>query len=243
MANLEYIVANKLTTDANAARASTRKTVLWFGALLTVVLFFVSAALGFIAGIATTIAFFSIQADSVKTSGAEGEDQVLSLLKGLPDGFTIFNQIDLPNEKSRTGVNEADLVVCGPSAIFVIEVKHNNGTITCNEASPQWSIKKVGRGGTEYGKEMRNPIAQTKNLIWLLGEYLKKTHSKPWIQGLVVFSNSAATVEVHGTPSMPILRGHELLPYLTSFKKEAHRDVAHRAIEQIAKLRATTPAS
>lgn len=84
---------------------------------------------------------------------------------------------------------------------------------------------------------MRNPIAQTKQLVWLLSEYLKKTNSKPWIQGVVVFTNPDATLEFDGQTSMPVLRGSELNEFLLSFQGNSRPEVLARAREQLIILR------
>jgi hypothetical protein len=57
--------------------------------------------------------------------GAIGEERVLSLLSRLPAGYSVFNQIKLPAEKSSTGYREADYKVVGPNGCFIIENKCN----------------------------------------------------------------------------------------------------------------------
>ena len=104
------------------------------------------------------VAVFRIS--TIKLAGAEGEERTLRQLKTLPSAYTLFNQLDIPSAPSRTGAMEADLVVVGPNGVFVIEVKHNNGTIFGDNASPQWPVAKVGPRGGAYQSAMRNPIRQ-----------------------------------------------------------------------------------
>jgi hypothetical protein len=66
------------------------------------------------------------QGSAVMLAGAEGEDRVLAALSGLPAEYTLFNQIRLPNERSRTGFREADFVVVGNNGVFIIENKCNH---------------------------------------------------------------------------------------------------------------------
>lgn len=103
---------------------------------------------------------------------------MIERLSQLPDTFTVYNQVYIPNVKSRTGFNEADVIVVGPNAVFVIEVKHNSGSITGADSDREWQIKKASRGGIVYGKTMRNPISQVKRLVWLLAGELKAKHSR-----------------------------------------------------------------
>jgi len=62
----------------------------------------------------------------VKLAGAAGEDRALAALSGLPAEYTLFNQIRLPDERSRTGFREADFVVVGNNGVFIIENKCNH---------------------------------------------------------------------------------------------------------------------
>jgi Nuclease-related domain len=239
MAKTQYVVANKLHQEAAAAgRRNVPIALVLFGLALAAYFVFnrnVVVPLGLV-GVAVFLLARSTP-DQVLTAGAQGEDHAVSILTQLPESYTLFNQVNIPNPRSSTGVNEADLIVCGPSAVFVIEVKNNNGTIVCDEQSPQWKVSKVGRRGGEYDKEMRNPIAQTKNLVWLLSEHLKKTNSKPWVQGVVVFTNPAAVLQIEGTPSVPVLRAADLQHFVESFQGNSRPDVLARAVTELAKLR------
>ena len=236
MARTHFVVANKLLEKA-AAPKRTRQIALLVGVPLTLVSLFVNGWIAVAIAFITVLIFTFSSSNRVIAAGAEGEEQAMHVLRGLPDTFTIFNQLDIPNARSSTGVNEADFVVCGPNAVFVIEVKHNNGAVVCDEQAQQWQVSKIGRGGTAYEKQMRNPIAQTKNLVWLLGEHLKKANAKTWIQGIVLFTNPTVNLTVLGTPSVPILRPDELLQYMQSFQKDARPDVLVRAAGVIEALR------
>ena len=171
-------------------------------------------------------------------AGDVGEDMALDGLKKLPDSFTIDNQVDIPNEKSRTGFNEADLIVVGPSAIFVVEVKHNNGHITGSDSDKEWGVRKVGRGGTAYSKTMRSPVSQVKKLVWLLSEDLKKNHSRAWVQGVVLFSNRDAEVSVTNSSNVPVLRNQDIVDYIQSYKAKSTISNIGKVTNNIAKLKA-----
>lgn len=238
MANMDYVTENKLTLEANQQKRSARKGVLIFGILLALAALYIHVIASFFVLLATLASFRQQNGSHILRAGAVGEDYALSLLSKLPDTFTIYNQVDIPNPQSRTGVNEADIIVVGQNAVFVIEVKHNNGTITGSETDNEWQIRKVGRGGTAYGKTMRNPIVQVKKLVWLLSEDLKAKHSKAWVQGVVLFSHPEVQLAMPSSASVPVLRAHELLPFIQGYQGKAKMADPARITQGIARLKA-----
>lgn len=238
MANMSYVTSNRLTTESNLIKSRKRKFVIFAGIPSVVAAFIYSTPLGWIALSVTVLVFISQKGSDVILSGAHGENLTLDLLKQLPDSFTVFNQVDIPSEKSRTGVVEADLVVVGPNAIFVIEVKHNNGEIVCDESNNQWTVTKTGRGGSQYGKEMRNPVKQVKNQVWLLREYLKSMRAKPWIQPIVLFSHPEVSLCRADAHSVPVLTASELVDYIESFQPMSPRPVQPIAVQALEALKA-----
>lgn len=237
MANLSYVTSNRLSEESNLIKSRKRKNVIFVGVPSVVAAFIYSSPLGWVVLSIAVLIFISQKGDDVIVSGAHGENIALDLLKQLPDSFTIFNQVDIPSEKSRTGVVEADLIVVGPNAIFVIEVKHNNGEIVCDESNNQWSVTKTGRGGSQYGKEMRNPVKQVKNQVWLLREYLKSMRAKPWIQPVVLFSHPEVSLCRADAHSVPVLTASELVDYIESFQPMSPRPVQPASIQALAALK------
>ena len=221
MANMENLTKNKLTIEADYKQRSNRKYIFIFGVIVALATSFINIYLGLFSIFVTLVLWASQNGDEALRSGAVGEDNTISLLSRLPDTFTIYNQVDIPNSKSKTGFNEADVIVVGPEAVFVIEVKHNNGAIIGSEAEKEWSVNKVGRGGKPYSKMMRNPISQVKKLVWLLAEDMKKKKSKAWIQGVALFSNDKADVSIYQPTSIPVLRNGDLIRYLQSYKAKS----------------------
>ena len=104
----------------------------------------------------------------VMLSGAAGEEKALEVLLRLPEEFTIFNQIQLPDDRSSTGYREADFIVVGPNGIHIVENKDFLGVIVGDDYSPTWEIHKVGRRGTKYATSGRNPIRQVQVYVSLL---------------------------------------------------------------------------
>lgn len=237
MANLSYITENKLTIESNEEKQSSRKFVAIFGCTLAVGALFIHYYLSGLILFLTLIIYLLQNGNEILDAGAAGEDISLYALKGLPDTYTIYNQVDIPNSKSRTGFNEADLIVVGPNAVFVIEVKHNNGSITGSDTDRDWEVLKVGRGGTEYSKTMRNPISQVKKLVWLLSENLKSKKSKAWIQGVVLFSNNNAELTIKNDSNVRVVRDIDIVDYIKSYKSKSNISNIGKITQDIAQLK------
>jgi hypothetical protein len=245
MAITQFLTANVLLKRAKAPNARYQFIVLCVGTLLSITCFVLTdvwyGLIGLVlTGLLSTLVPIDTDASAKYLAGAAGEEYALSLLKQLPDSFTVFNQIHLPNRRSSIGSNEADLIVCGPNAIFVIEVKHNNGSIVCDEQHTQWKISKIGRKGTGYTTQMRNPISQVKLLSWLLSEYLKKNDVKPWVQGLVLFTHPKVNLKnLNRATSLPVIQPHQLLNYIQSFQAKINLKplTLSHAVNAIAYLR------
>ncbi|WP_019612124.1 nuclease-related domain-containing protein [Thioalkalivibrio sp. AKL7] len=237
MANTRYVTANRLTEESKAIQAKGRNLVLILGLPVAVAAFFIHPLVGLVALAGVAALYGSIGGSAVIEAGARGEDAALDWLSKLPDSFAIFNQVDLPSEQSRTGMVETDLVVTGPEAVFVIEVKHNNGAINCDESRPQWTVSKTGRRGNRYGKEMRNPIRQVKKQVWLLSEYLKSRKAKRWIQPIVLFTHPDVSLGRSSDLSVPVLTGPEVVEYIRNFKPERPRPVKENTVQAIATLK------
>ena len=170
----------------------------------------------------------------------QGRDIALRLLQNCPDYYTLINQLDSPNARSRSGHTEADLIVAGPDRLFVIEVKHNHGCIDCDENRLEWQISNTGRKGIAYDKSMRNPVAQVKQQVWLLADYLKLRRTRTWIQPIVLFTHPAAeliTMKHPGAPAKP----DQLLAYLLSYQPINPRPVSAQVISALVALKQGEP--
>lgn len=238
MANMEYVTENKLTKEADQQKSLNQNTILIMGGVIAIIALFIHFYATIFVALATLVMWASQNGSEIIRAGAAGEDIAVEILQQLPDSYTIYNQVDIPNEKSKTGFNEADLIVVGPNSIFVIEVKHNNGSIVGTDGDREWTVNKVGRGGGEYSKSMRNPISQVKKAVWLLSEDMKKKKSRAWIQGVVLFSNDAVEITISGTSNIPVLRNDEIVEYILSYQSKSNISSLDKAAKDIAKLKA-----
>ena len=121
-------------------------------------------------------------------AGAAGEDHALAQLSRLPDEYTVFNQICLPDSRSRTGFREADFVVVGPNGVFIIENKDYRGRVEGDWNSAHWEVHKISRCGTPYMKSCRNPVRQVQVYVSLLAAIFSGRDIKAWITPMVSLS-------------------------------------------------------
>lgn len=102
--------------------------------------------------LALFIGIIVIGINRAKIKGKLGEKKVTSILNGLSDEYTIFNNVYL-NENGRD--NQIDHVVLSPYGIFVIETKNYKGWIYGGENAQYWTQNIYGR---KY--QLYNPILQ-----------------------------------------------------------------------------------
>ena len=126
----------------------------------------------------------------IEMAGAEGEDRALAVLSGLPEEYTLFNQIQLPDGRSSTDFREADFVVVGPNGVFIIENKSYRGWIKGDGNSAEWELHKTGRRGTKYTKPCRNPVPQVQVYVSLLRAMFAGRGIRAWITPLVSLSEN-----------------------------------------------------
>lgn len=232
MANLSYVTPNRLTQEANHAR----KLVALIGLPVTAVLSFMSPSLSWWFVLFFLIVVFN--AGSIKRAGAKGEDKALSQLKSLPDSYTIFNQVEVPNSKSKTGVTELDFVVVGPNGLFVVEVKNNKGTIKGSEPDAKWVAHKVGQKGSPYKAPLGNPIKQVKRQVWALSNYTKAEGHRAWIESVVFFANHSSKLKLKGDMSVPVLHKTGLAEHIQGYQARRPVQNINEVSQSIGKLTA-----
>jgi len=155
--------------------------------------------------------------DAILRHGATGELAVLETLKDLDNEYVILNQVLLPDSRTSTGYREIDYVVCGPNGIWVLEAKSYKGHLTGNEYDNMWTLHKVGRCGTAYTSECRNPAKQVKTYIHLLSEALKAKGERAWLNGIVVLARDNDLSDIN-VQSCGIVQVSDLVGYLRRFE-------------------------
>jgi len=242
MANTQYVTANRLTIEADeehreAQRKWLIKKLLW-GIPVSFVLFIMFPEAWFVwlffLGIFMSIPCGESDSVSKKRSGAKGEDMALALLLSLPDSYTIFNQVNVPNKNSITGNTEVDLIVVGPNGVFVIEVKNKQGDMEGSEMANNWT---VGR----YSETMGNPIKQLNRQIGTLRKFTSEQGYQPWFNRIVFLSNTNSSINLIGDFSVPVLHFAGLAEHILNHKpKYAPRNL-DKITQDLVAIKQLTP--
>lgn len=175
--------------------------------------------------------------DRIKESGAKGEDEALKALSALPDSYTIFNQIYIPNERGKNGRTELDLVVVGPNGIFVVEVKNIRGEVEGSRQDWKWIVHKVGRQGSNYTSEISNPVKQLGRQIGALKPLVRRKEDSPWVQGIAFFPNPDHSVKLRDDPGIPVLTNMEdLIKYIQEFNPKYKPRNPGRIVQDLARI-------
>jgi hypothetical protein len=176
------------------------------------------------------------QGSAVMLAGASGEDRVLAALSALPAEYTLFNQIRLPDERSRTGFREADFVVVGNNGVFIIESKDYRGEIQGDATAPNWELHKIGIGGTPYTKACRNPVRQVQVYVALLSRLFAMRGIKVRITPLVSLSQNNSLAGI-SSPRVPVMGVDELCGKILAHKGTLSDENRERVIGLLEELR------
>lgn len=136
--------------------------------------------------------------------GVQGERNALRIMRLLPSEYHIFPGLRINDE---TGSSEMDLVILGPTGIFVAETKNYKGKLIGDWSDHDLYQKrvKVSRRGLlrrKYCREVGeakvkyNPLKQVGTHVYRLSRYLKKEGVDCWIQGCVWFVNPSLEILV-----------------------------------------------
>jgi hypothetical protein len=149
-------------------------------------------------------------------AGREGERVAREALTNLPTLFRAYANVEIPNPRNRAGHNEADIVIAGPNALFVLEVKHHRGTVFGGEHDPRWRVTHPECGVTSAAEPTRNAVAQVKKLVWLMRDVFEAHGHRAWIQGIVVFSHPSVELCIDRM-NTPCLRLDALVPFIRAY--------------------------
>jgi hypothetical protein len=183
---------NNITASIRKYRRRVTKWIFWVG-LPTVTAASVMCPDGIWVWVLAWLVCFQLArrtGSSIMLAGAAGEERALSVLSGLPEEYTLFNQIQLPDGRSSTGFREADFVVVGPNGVFIIENKSYRGWIKGDGNSAEWELHKTGRRGTKYTQPCRNPVPQVRVYVSLLRAMFAGRGIRAWITPLVSLSEN-----------------------------------------------------
>lgn len=173
-----------------------------------------------VAAVAVLAGFFasitgssSVPADQM--SGAEGEEKVLRALQSLPEQFTIFNQLEIPDPSLPNGRRELDFLIVAPSGLYIVEVKNTGGLIYVRPTESRWPIAhKAGCGGRPGWNALSNPIIQVQAQAAALDRWLLTNGQIAPIHPLLCFARSDVGLQDRDSAPVPVLTLPELIDHL-----------------------------
>lgn len=135
---------------------------------------------------------------SIYRAGLSGERATAQIVRSLPDAYFAVQNLKVTYDGKTS---ELDLVVVGPTGVYVIETKNLKGMVSGDYGTQQWCLNKVGRGGTPYSKTFYSPVKQVGTHVYRLVNFLRDQGVHVNIQGLVYFANPETTVHLTGSPA------------------------------------------
>lgn len=129
----------------------------------------------------------------VLQAGMDGEAETSSYIRALPDTYVGIQNLTVSYQGKSS---EIDMLVVGPTGVFVIETKNITGHIYGSAHDTDWSRTKISRGGKEYSKSFYNPIKQVNTHVFRCARYLKENGHPVYIHAIVYFSNENTHVSI-----------------------------------------------
>lgn len=177
-----------------------------------------------LAAISIVVARYFKKYADIARAGRDGEKEGISALESLPDAYRIFTNVDAGGYLIST-------VVVGPTGVFIILVKHQNGTIVPSQDS-DWKQMKTGRGGGQYTVSMRNPLRQLKGEIYHLKNYLQHDYGiRIWLDGMVYFSNPDCDVKGGGSVQHYSQFAEEIRSFIVDYP--ARQQLSPKSVEKL----------
>lgn len=177
---------------------------------------------------------------AVLNAGVMGENATRRLIRHLPGGFYAVSNVKIEHEGSKS---ELDLVVVGPTGIFVIETKNYSGNILGHTADNAWRRIKKGEQGNSLSTTFYSPVKQVSTHTYRLSKFLKENKFYVWVQGMVYFSDTNASIRLKGDlKKIPVfiaehnksINRNKLLKYIKTFSKQ--KRLSAKTVDKIVRL-------
>lgn len=185
--------------------------------------FSLSAQFGlFVAAVSAGVLFFlwlpgGSSVDPGALAGVEGEVNALERLKRLPDEFTLFNRVKLPDGQLPNGWRELDFVVVGPTGLWVVEVKNTPGHVYVQPGERHWPLARRGCCGSQPNwNAVQNPIPQARAQVESLKRWLLQNGiaSKP--KPVICLAHAEVAVDNADASPVPVLVRDQLAEWISS---------------------------
>ena len=196
------------------------------------VVLFASVTGGMIAIIIFTVTF---RRSNSLSAGIAGENKAYRVLSELDDSYYVFRNLIVEYEDKKS---EIDIVVIGPTGVFVVETKNIKGRISGDYSNKTWLQRKNHREKAGFSREFYNPIKQVSTHTYRLAKYFRNYGFYVDIRSIVYFSNSETRLYVtNRKENIPIFsEGQNGSDKLISYIKNSARIFNNTTVTRIALL-------
>lgn len=185
-----------------AAAAISLELAVFAGAIGTAVVFFLSISGG-------------SSVDPGALSGVEGERAVLKRLEALPDDFSVFNRVQVPDPRLVSGRRELDFIVAGPAGVFVVEVKNTPGLVYVSPEERHWPLaRRAGCGSRPCWNSIDNPVIQASAQADALRRWLLEQGIAVQPRPVVCMAHPEVGIDNASASQVPVLTADSLTPFL-----------------------------
>lgn len=116
-------------------------------------------------------------------AGIEGEEKALRLMELLPGSYHVYTNLIIPYNGKES---ETDMIVAGPTGVYIVEVKGHKGTISGDWSDENLRQEKEDRSRTV--KTFYNPLKQVGTHVYRLSNAFRQQKiTCGWIEGCVLF--------------------------------------------------------
>lgn len=224
MANTQFISSFNYNLIKN--RILKRKLLIWLS--LVSLSFFISLVTSniifglFILILSTFFIneFYLKQISYAFKSGYLGEKCGFKILKKLPKNFTIFNQIEIPNEYGSFKEFETDFIILGTNCLFIIESKNYHGKIYCENEKEDW-LKKLynSKGQLKKSEVVKSPFKQVENQKRVLIQFLRQFNVTLKVYTLIFLNMDRKNYFLPKSCSIPVFNNKSINDFIKKIDK------------------------
>jgi hypothetical protein len=149
------------------------------------------------------------------------DQQLADELKGATNKYAFYNYIQLPREEKLPTPPLIDHLIQAPEGFVVVQMQPEFGTLTY--ARKRWNrrvgiIERLGLIGSpplgDPGRAVETRIFAFKR--WLASQGIENV----LVEGVIVFNNPRARVEIKDEPPYPVINHHQIVDYLREMSPE-----------------------
>lgn len=148
-----------------------------------------------------------------KLSGDQGELELSSVMRSLPDCYNVVDDVLLQTKKGST---QLDHIIVSPFGIFVVETKNHKGMIFGDCFGQVWTQVLPPKGRFKF----YSPVKQNAGHIQHLSQQVQIPAS--YMTGVIVFTNPGANLDNVNCPFC--FRVGDLYRYILSFQNQIFTD-------------------